>query len=77
MRVASRLVRLACSVMSERACWPAVTTSGDLFAWALKIAPMPLPIPGAVWRFTIVGRPDAWAKPSAIPTATVSWRPST
>ena len=77
MRVASRLVRLAWSVMSERACCPAVTSSGVLFAWALKIAPMPLPTPGAVWRFTIVVRPDAWAKPSAIPTATVSWSPST
>ncbi len=29
---ASRLVRLACMVTNERICWPAVTSSGDLFA---------------------------------------------
>ena len=63
--------------MSERACCPAVTSSGVLLAWALKIAPMPLPTPGAVCRLTIVVRPLAWAKPSAIPTATISCRPST
>jgi hypothetical protein len=76
-RVASRFVRFACMVMWARTCWPAVTTSGEWFAWALKIAPIPLPTPGAVCRLTWVGRPEAWAKPSAIPTATASCRPST
>ena len=61
MRAASRLVRLACSVISARACWPAVTTSGDLLACALKIAPIALPTPGAVCRLTSVGRPLACA----------------
>ena len=70
--MASRLVRLACSVISERACWPAVTTSGDLFACALKIAPIPLPTPGAVWRLTSAGPPLACANPSAMPTTTAS-----
>ncbi len=77
MRAASRLVRLAWSVISERACWPAVISSGDLFACALKIAPMALPTPGAVWRLTTVGFPLACAYPSAIPTTTASWSPST
>src|SRR5215213_7455611 len=54
MRAASRFVRLACIVMWARTCWPAVTRSGDLFAWALKIAPIPFPTPGAVWRLTWV-----------------------
>ena len=60
-----------------RTCWPAVITSGDLLACALKIAPIALPTPGAVWRFTSVGRPDACAYPSAIPTTTASCSPST
>ena len=60
-RVASRLVRLACIVIWARTCWPAVTSSGEWFACALKIAPMPLPTPGAVCRLTCAGRPEAWA----------------
>ncbi len=75
IRVASRLVRLACSVISDLYCCPAVTTSGVLLACALKIAPIPLPRPGAVWRLTSAGCPLAWAYPSAIPTATDSCRP--
>src|SRR3954451_13389956 len=63
--------------MSERVWLRAVTSSGDLFAWALKIAPIALPTPGAVCRFTCPTRPLACAKPSAIPTATASCRPST
>src|SRR5437764_551961 len=47
MRVASRLVRLACIVISERDCWPAVTTSGALLACAVKIAPIALAPAGA------------------------------
>ena len=55
-RVASRLVRFACIVMWARTCWPAVTSSGEWFAWALKIAPIPLPTPGR--RVEVdVGRP--------------------
>jgi len=77
MRVASRLVRFACSVISERDCCPAVTTSGDLLAWALKIAPIAWPTPGAVCRFTSAGRPLACAKPSAMPTTADSCSPST
>jgi hypothetical protein len=75
--VASRFVSSASMVIIARTCWPAVTTSGALFAPALKSAPMPWPTPGAVWRFTSAGRPLAWAKPSAIATTTASWRPST
>ena len=55
--MASRFVRFAWSVISERACCPAVTSSGVLFACALKIAPIPLPTPGAVWRLTMGGPP--------------------
>ena len=77
IRIASRLVRFACIVIIERACWPAVRTTGEWLAWALKIAPIALPTPGAVWRFTSVGRPEACAKPSAMPTTTASWSPST
>ena len=57
-RMASRLVRLACIAITGRTCCPAVTTSGALSACALKIAPIALPRPGAVCRFTCVGRPD-------------------
>ena len=57
IRVASRLVRFACRVIWARACWPAVISSGEWFAWALKIAPIALPTPGAVWRLTTVVRP--------------------
>ena len=64
-------------VIWGRTCWPAVITSGDLLAWALKIPPTALPTPGAVWRLTCVGRPLACAYPSAIPMTTSSWRPST
>ncbi len=77
MRIASRLVRLACRVIWARVCWPAVTRTGEWLAWALKIAPIALPTPGAVWRLATEGRPEAWAKPSAMPTTTASWRPST
>ena len=58
---ASRLVGFACIVTWARTCWPAVTSNGDLFAWALKIAPSPFPTPGAVCRLTWAGRPDACA----------------
>ena len=75
--VGSRLVRFASIMICGRTCWPAVITSGDLFAWALKIPPTALPTPGAVWRLTCVGRPLACAKPSAIPTTASSWSPST
>jgi hypothetical protein len=34
--------------MCARTCWPAVISSGDLFACALKMAPIALPTPGAV-----------------------------
>ncbi len=61
MRIASRLVRLACSVICARACWPAVISSGEWLAWALKIAPIALPTPGAVCRLAIVVLPEAWA----------------
>ena len=61
MRAASRLVSSACSVISERACCPAVTTSGDLLDCALNSAPIALPTPGAVWRLTSAGRPLACA----------------
>ncbi len=61
IRVASRLVRFACRVIWARACWPAVTSSGEWLAWALKIAPIALPTPGAVWRLTTVVLPEAWA----------------
>ena len=77
MRVASRFVRFAWSVISERLCWPAVTSSGVLFACALKIPPIPLPTPGAVCRLTWPTVPLACAKPSAIPTATASCSAST
>ena len=77
IRIASRLVRLACIVIIERACWPAVITTGEWFACALKIAPIALPTPGAVWRLTSAGRPEAWAKPSAMPTTTASCSPRT
>jgi len=76
MRTASRLVRFACSVISARTCWPAVMTSGDLLACALKIAPIALPTPGAVCRLTSVGRPLACANPSAMPTTVASCSPS-
>ena len=56
-RMASRLVRLASIVIWARTCWPAVISSGDLLAWALKIPPTALPTPGAVCRLTWVGRP--------------------
>src|ERR1700732_752718 len=56
---ASRLGRLAAIVIWGRTCGPAVITSGDLLAWALKIPPTALPTPGAVCRFTWVGRPVA------------------
>ena len=75
--VASRLVSSASWVTCARTCWPAVITSGALFASALPIPPTALPTPGAVCRFTCVGRPVAWAYPSAIPTTTSSWSPST
>ena len=74
---ASRLVSVAPIVISERACWPAVTSSGARLARALKIAPIALPRPGAVWRFTCATRPLACAYPSAMPTATISCKPST
>src|SRR5215207_6367426 len=61
--------------MSERDCCPAVTTTGEWLACALKMPPMPLPTPGAVWRLTHVGRPLACANPSAMPTATISCSP--
>ncbi len=61
MRVASRLVRFACRVIWARVCCPAVTSTGEWFAWALKIAPIALPTPGAVWRLAIETRPDACA----------------
>ena len=77
MRIASRLVRLACRVICARACWPAVTSTGEWLACALKIAPIALPTPGAVCRLATVVRPEAWAKPSAIPTTTASCSPST
>ena len=48
MRAASRFVSSASSVISERACWPAVITSGLRWRGALKIAPIALPTPGAV-----------------------------
>ena len=75
--VASRLVRFASIVMWGRTCWPAVITSGDLLAWALKMPPTALPTPGAVCRFTCVGRPVACAKPSAMPITASSCSPST
>ena len=50
--VESRLVRLASIAIWARACWPAVITSGDLLACALKMPPTALPTPGAVCRFT-------------------------
>ena len=57
---ASRLVRFASIVICGRTCWPAVISSGDLFACALKIPPTALPTPGAVWRLTCVaGRSPA------------------
>lgn len=34
-RIASLLVRFASIVIWARTCWPAVITSGALFAWAL------------------------------------------
>ena len=61
IRVASRLVRFACIVITGRTCWPAVINSGAWFACALKIAPIALPTPGAVWRFTWATFPLAWA----------------
>src|SRR4029077_14670691 len=39
------------------------------------MAPMALPRPGAVCRFTIAGRRLIWAKPSAMPTGIISCRP--
>ena len=57
IRIASRLVRFACSVICARACWPAVTRTGEWLAWALKIAPIALPTPGAVWRLAIEACP--------------------
>ena len=73
MTARSRLVRLASIVICGRTCCPAVITSGDLLAWALKIPPTAFPTPAAVWRLTCVGRPVACANPSAIPTTASSW----
>ncbi len=61
MRIASRFVRFACMPMCGRTCWPAVTRSGEWFACALKIPPIALPTPGAVWRFAWPTVPDACA----------------
>ncbi len=61
MRVASRLVRLACRVICARVCWPAVTRTGEWLACALKIAPIALPTPGAVCRLATEARPEACA----------------
>ena len=44
--IASRLVRFAFIDTSARVCWPAVTSSGALLAFALNSAPTPLPTPG-------------------------------
>jgi hypothetical protein len=54
-------VRFACIVIWARTCWPAVISSGEWLAWALKIAPIALPTPGAVCRLTWVVIPDACA----------------
>ena len=56
-RIASRFVRFASIVICARTCWPAVISRGALFACAFEIPPTALPTPGAVWRFTCVGRP--------------------
>ena len=74
---ASTLVSSACMVIIARTCCPDVTTSGALFAYAVKIAPTALPTPGVVCRLTSAGRPVACAYPSAMPTTTASCRPST
>ena len=70
--MASRLVSSASWVTWARTCWPAVMTSGALFARAVQIAPTALPTPGAVCRLTWVGFPVAWAYPSAMPTTACS-----
>ena len=75
--MASRLVRLAWRVISARACWPALTRSGVWLAWALKIAPIPLPARARCAGSREPTVPLAWAKPSAIPTATASCSPRT
>ena len=59
--VASRLVSSASIVICARTCWPAVTTTGEWLARAVKIAPIALPTPGAVCRLAIAGPPEAWA----------------
>ena len=61
IRMPHPLVKLACRVICARACCPAVISSGEWLAWALKIAPIALPTPGAVCRLAIVVRPEAWA----------------
>ena len=48
-------------VICARTCWPAVISSGEWLACALKIAPIALPTPGAVCRLASVARPEAWA----------------
>ncbi|CAJ3194798.1 Uncharacterised protein [Burkholderia pseudomallei] len=45
----------------ERACWPAVTTSGVLFRYAVNSTPIALPTPAAECRFTTAALPLACA----------------
>ncbi len=75
--VAWGLESRASIVSMARTCWPAVTTMGVRLARALRMAPMAFPVPGPVCRFTRAVVPEARAKPSAMPTTTASWRPST
>jgi len=46
---------------SERACWPALTTSGVRFFQAVKIAPIAWPTPTAECRLTKAALPVAVA----------------
>src|SRR5215210_1866017 len=65
------------STRCRRSCWPAVTTSGVLLCHAVTIAPIALPNPGPVCRFTRAACPVPWAYPSAIPKTLASCSPKT
>jgi len=60
-----------------RACCPAVTTTGAQLRNAVNRLPSEWPVPAALCRLTSAGLPLDRAKPSAIPTTTASFRPST
>jgi hypothetical protein len=55
--IASTFVSCPSSVISDRACWPLMSTSGVPAICELTSAPIAWPTPAAAWRLTSTGAP--------------------